>query len=127
MKKVLGGLFYIVQGIGNLIFAIGVFTSDVCKFGIGIGFFLLLPSIFSVLPVWELLKKKIAKALQWGFYASVLFMLFWGIRIVGSYNSIVFGYHVYHYTILLMISLIIVILNDPAVLGLFSFARNKRI
>jgi hypothetical protein len=126
MKKVLVGLFYIVQGIGNLIFVIGAFTSDP-KFGIGIGFFLLLPSIFSVLPVWELLKKKIAKALQWGFYASVLFMLFWGIRIVGSYNSIVFGYHVYHYTILLMISLIIVVLNVAAVLGLFSFARNKRI
>jgi hypothetical protein len=126
MKRILIGLFYTLQGIGNLVFAIGAFTSDP-KFGIGIGFFLLVPSIFSFITVWKLFQRKIDQTRAWGIVVSIFFILFYGIFVNDSYSSIVRGMYVYHYFVLLMISLLIIVLNVVAVLCLFSIVKNKHV
>jgi len=133
MKKLLVGTFYILQGICHLIlfvFPIRVgATNGGGMAGLEImlrGFFALVCG-FSLLTGLLLFLEKKDLALRLGFTASVLFILFWGISIIDSYYSIVLGHYVYHYSILLMISLIIVVLNVVSVFGLFSIAKEKRI
>jgi len=121
MKRILIGLFYALQGICNFVFAIDAFTSDP-KFGIGIGFFLLLPTILSFVTVWKLVQRKIDQTRALAIAVSVFF-IFMHI----CYSNILLGYYVHQYFVLLIVLLLIIVLNVVAVLGLFSFARNKRI
>ena len=62
-----------------------------------------------------------------GVASSSLFILFYVFLITGSSSNIQRGYYVYHYSILLMVSLIIVVLNVVSMIGLYSFAESKRI
>ncbi len=139
MKKVLVGTFYVLQGICHLI--VFVFLIIVTGFNGGsmaaleamIGVFGLnyfgLASGLSFLTALLLFLKRKDLALRLGITGSGLLILFYGFLITMSYPFIVLGYYpsVYHYSIFLMISLIIVVLNVVSVFGLYRLAKDKRI
>ena len=123
MKKIFVGTFYILQGVGH--FTIFVFPSIVRGINGGgmagleimIRYYFVLASCLSFLTALLLfLGSKhwaynyLAKYL--GVTSSSLFMLFHGLLIVVSYSNVfIEGYYVYHYFILLIVSLLIIVLN----------------
>jgi hypothetical protein len=131
MKRTLLGTFYTLQGIGNLTFGLLALISDYI-FGFLIAAPLALASCLSILTALLLflgLKYWACNYLAWysGIASSSLFILFYVFLITGSSSNIQMGYYVYHYSILLMVSLIIVVLNVVSMIGLYSFAESKRI
>jgi hypothetical protein len=128
MKKVLVGTFYTLQGVGNLIFALSFFTSGGDpRVGFALGFFLLLPSISSLLAVLLLFLRREDWALAWGKLSSVLFIFFYGLMVRNAYDNIVRGITFTITLFWLIVSLIIVVLNVVSVFGLYNFAESKRI
>ena len=128
MKRMLLGAFYTLQGIGNLTFAFLLFISPGGR-PAGIGFIIgalpFLASIFSLIAAFELFKKREDWGSSMGKLSSVLFIFFYGWMVRNAYDNIVRGYHVYHYAILLMVSLIIVVLNALSIFFLYEGTKNR--
>jgi len=138
MKKVLVGTFYILQAICHLI--VFVFPIRVRGFNGGgmagleimIRYYFALASCLSILAALLLFLGLKYWACNYlakyaGIASSSLFILFYVFLITGSSSNIQMGYYVYHYSILLMVSLIIVVLNVVSMIGLYSFVESKRI
>jgi len=129
MKRVLVGLSYGLQGIGNLTLAL-FSLSDLTHGAFGVVIFLLLPSIFSLVAVWFLFTSDVDPthmyALGWGTVASALFLVFYWMLIgQTAYSNIEMGYYVYQSSIWLMVYLGIVVLNAVSIYGLFSIDKEE--
>jgi hypothetical protein len=133
---VLVGAFYVLQGMCHLIVFVfpiivrGFNGGSIAVLGITIGIFGLnyfgLASGLSFLTALLLFLERKNLALRLGITGSGLLILFYGFLIITSHLYIVLG-DVYHYSIFLIISLIIVVLNVVSVFGLYRLAKDKRI
>jgi len=129
MKRVLVGLSYGLQGIGNLALALFLFSS-LTPGGFAFGFFLLVPSISSLVAVWFLFTSNVDPtymyALGWGTLASALFIILYGILGRQAFSNIVRGYYVYENSIPLLVSSIVLVLNAVSIFGLFSIDKEEK-
>ena len=111
MIRVLLGSFYTLQGIGNpaLVYLVLAVTRNPFAIFLGV---LLVPSILSLLTVWNLYRKNVdpTSAFGKGMVASVLFCVFYW-AVIGMHAS----------SIWLLLYLEIVALNVVLIFGLYSF------
>jgi len=134
MKKVLFGLFYVVQGIGNLIFALLSFMHP--PFGFTFGILPFFGSILSIVAVLLLLRKDEESALSSGIASSFLYGIFYGLMAVVNWGMLTnpgeihpdFRQQTYTFHLVsLPLSIIIVELNIISIFILYKSKKDKSI
>lgn len=131
MKKGLVTAFYLLQGLGNLIFGLLFLRRDPLvrepPLGIALGFggLLLASSIFSFLVVLFLALRRSAYAEILGILSCGSSMVFYGMLASLSYVPLALGQYHYELVLLLVTILGIVVLNIVAVIVLVSMTERK--